>query len=115
MGLCLSVSVCLCLSQVGVLLKRLNIYRANIASRSRNDGKTTSSDGESVGSGALPDCLDFRFCARMAAMSIPGPAFMFTVMLCNLDSIHRANITSYSNKKLSYRRRTARRNYETVR
>jgi len=30
-------------------------------------------------------------------------------MLCNLDSIHRADITLYSNKKLSYRRGTARR------
>ena len=86
------------------------IYRANIASRGRNDGKTTSSGGESVGSGALPDCLDFRFCTRMAAMSrpTPGSAFLFTFMLCNLDSIHRADITSYRDKKLSYRRGTAR-------
>jgi len=93
-----------------------SIYRVNIASRGRNDGKTTSSGGESVGSGALPDCLDFRFCARMAAMSTPGAAFLFTVMLCNLDSIHRADITSYRDKKLSYRRGTARRamSVETV-
>jgi len=71
--------------------------------------KTTSSGGESVGSGALPDCLDSRFCARIAAMSIPRAAFLFTFMSCNLDSIHRADITSYRNKKLSYRRGTARR------
>ena len=71
--------------------------------------KTTSSGGESVGSGALPDCLDFRFCARMVAMSTPGAAFLFTFMLCNLDSVHCADIASYRNKKLSYRRGTARR------
>jgi len=71
--------------------------------------KTTSSGGESVGSGALPDCLDFRFCARMVEMSTRGAAFLFTFMLCNLDSVHCADITSYRNKKLSYRRGTARR------
>ena len=86
-----------------------SIYCANIASRGRNDGKTTSSGGESVGSGALPDCLDFRFCARMVAMSTRGAAFLFTFMLCNLDSVHCADIASYRNKKLSYRRGTARR------
>ena len=60
-----------------------SIYRASIASRGRNGGKTTPSGGESVWSGALPDCRDFRFCARMAAMSIPGAAFLFTtVQLC---------------------------------
>ena len=58
-----------------------SIYRANIASRGRNDGKTTSSGGESVKSGALPYCLDFRFYARMAAMSTPGAAFWGVVMV----------------------------------